>query len=90
MTPCSPCDGVCDKAFLVFELMAYFHCRTRIHLLIRIRIPNPVATLYYAEHVHITDSDSDSNPDSDPKLLLYSFLKWISVFGIRVRVRQCK
>ena len=37
--------------------MAYFHCWTRI----QIRIPNPMATWYYAEHVS-TDSDSDLDP----------------------------
>ena len=36
--------------------MAYFHWRTRIK--IQTRIPNPMATYYYAEHVS-TDSDSD-------------------------------
>ena len=39
--------------------MAYFHCRTRIQ--IRTRIPNPMATWYYAEHVS-SDSDSDLDP----------------------------
>ena len=37
-----------------FELdfiMTYFHCRTRIQIRTQTWIPNPVATLYYAEHV---------------------------------------
>ena len=42
-----------------FSIMAYFHCRTRIQ--IRTRIPNPMATWYYAEHVS-TDSDLDPDP----------------------------
>ena len=40
---------------LDFDLMSYLHCRTRIQVPTRIRIPNPMATLYYAEHVHIAD-----------------------------------
>ena len=32
-------------------LMAHFHCQTRIQ--IRTRIPNPMATGYYAAHVSI-------------------------------------
>ena len=38
-------------------VIAYFHCRTRIQT----RIPNPMATWYYAEHVS-TDLDSDLDP----------------------------
>ena len=30
----------------------HLHCRTRIRVQTWIRIPNPMATLYYAEHVH--------------------------------------
>ena len=41
--------------------MAHFHCRTRIQFQTGIQIPNPMATLYYAEHVS-TDSNSDSDP----------------------------
>ena len=33
--------------------MAYLYCRTQIQVPTQIRIPNQVATLYYAEHVHI-------------------------------------
>ena len=33
--------------------MAYSHCRTRIQVPIRIQIPNPMAILYYMEHVYI-------------------------------------
>ena len=36
-----------------FMVMAYLHCRTRIQVPTRIRIPNPMATLYYAGHIHI-------------------------------------
>ena len=36
------------------SVMAYLHCRTWVQTQqTRIRIPNPMATLYYAEHVHI-------------------------------------
>ena len=43
------------------EVMADLHCRTRIWIQIRIRIPNPVATWYCAETFHI-----GLDPDSDP------------------------
>ena len=33
--------------------MAHLYCRTWIQILTRIRISNPMATLYCAEHVHI-------------------------------------
>ena len=36
--------------------MANLHCRIRIQTLTRIRIPNQMATLYYAEHVHIAQT----------------------------------
>ena len=42
-------------------LMAYFHCRTRIQIQTWTRIPNPMATWYYAEHIS-TDLDSDLDP----------------------------
>ena len=38
-----------------------FHCRNRIKIRSWTRVPNPMATRYYAEHVS-TDSDSDSDP----------------------------
>ena len=37
-------------------VMAYLHCWTRIQVLTLIQIPNPVATLYYAEHVRIAQT----------------------------------
>ena len=33
--------------------MAHLHLRRWTRVRTRIRIPNPMATLYYAEHVHI-------------------------------------
>ena len=41
--------------------LAYFHCRTRIQILTRTRIPNPMAMWYYTENVS-TDLDSDLDP----------------------------
>ena len=41
--------------------MAYFYCRTWIPIQTRTRIPNPMATWYYAEHIS-TNSDSDFDP----------------------------
>ena len=37
-------------------LMACVHCWTRIQVTTRIQIPNPMATLYYAEHVNIVQT----------------------------------
>ena len=37
-------------------LMVHLHCWTRIRVQTWIRIPNPMATLYYAEHVHIVQT----------------------------------
>ena len=37
---------------LKFDLMAYLYC-TRTGIPTGIQIPNPMATLYYAEHVHV-------------------------------------
>ena len=36
--------------------MAYLHCRRRTRLQTLIRIPNPMATLYCAEHVPIAET----------------------------------
>ena len=36
--------------------MAQLHYQTRIQVRTRIRIPNPMATLYCAEHVHIAQT----------------------------------
>ena len=36
--------------------MARLHCRRRTRVQTRIRIPNPMATLYYAEYVHIAQT----------------------------------
>ena len=55
--------------------MAHLHCRKRTRVRTRIRIPNLMATLYYAEHVHIAQTQ-----DSDP----YSLLPYRT--GIQVRV----
>ena len=33
--------------------MAYLHCWTWIQVPTQIQNPNPITTLYYAEHVHI-------------------------------------
>ena len=57
-------SSACKDSKVVLRLiyfMAYFHCRTRIQIRTRTRIPNPMATWYYAEHVS-TDSDSDLDP----------------------------
>ena len=37
-------------------VMANLHCWTWIQVPTPIRIPNPIATLYYAEHVHIAQT----------------------------------
>ena len=61
-------------------LMAPLYWRRRT----RIRIPNPMATLYYAEHAHIADLDLD--PDS-----LFLCRRGIRVrVRTRVHLRQCK
>ena len=39
-----------------FFLLAYLHCRARIQVLTRIRIPNLMYTLYYAKYVHIAQT----------------------------------
>ena len=36
--------------------MTHLHCRRRTRVRTRTRIPNPMATLYYAEHVHIAQT----------------------------------
>ena len=36
--------------------MAYFHWQRRTRVQTRIPILNPMATFYYAEHVHITQT----------------------------------
>ena len=47
-------------------LMAQLHCQTWIRVLIRTRISDLIASLYYAEHVHIAyclflqESESES------------------------------
>ena len=56
--------------------MAHFHCSRRT----RIRVPNPMATLYYAKHVHIAQTQ-----DSD----LYSLFLYKTGIRIRVRTRVC-
>ena len=38
--------------------MAHVHCRRRTRALTWIRIPNPMATLYYAEHVHVAQTQT--------------------------------
>ena len=38
------------------NVMAHLHCRRRIRVPTRIRIPNLMATLYYSEHVHIAQT----------------------------------
>ena len=38
--------------------MAYLHCRTRIWIPTQIQIPNQMATLYYAEHVPIVQTQT--------------------------------
>ena len=44
--------------------MAYFHQRIRTRIRTRIRIPNPIVTLYYAQ-LFSTGSDLDSDPCMD-------------------------
>ena len=44
---------------VIKTLMAHLHCRRRT----RIQIPNPMATLYYAGHVHIAQTQ-DCDPQS--------------------------
>ena len=58
--------------------MAYLYCRTQIRILTQIRIPNQMATLYYAEHFTLhglglrsllsicvgVESESESVPES--------------------------
>ena len=58
--------------------MAYLYCRTQIRILTQIRIPNQMATLYYAEHFTLhglglrsllpvcvgQESESESVPES--------------------------
>ena len=39
-------------------VMAHLHCRRRTQVQTRIRIPNLMATLYYAGHVHIAHSQT--------------------------------
>ena len=41
---------------LVQMEMAYLHWRKRTRVQARIRIPNPMATLYYTEHIHIAQT----------------------------------
>ena len=38
--------------------MAYLHCGTRTQIPTRIQIPNPMAALYYAELVHIAQTQT--------------------------------
>ena len=38
--------------------MANLHCRRRTHVRTWIRIPNQMATLYYAEYVHIAQTQT--------------------------------
>ena len=52
------------------RLLAYLHCRTRIHVQTRIRIQNPIATL----RIFTLDSDSHLYLDWDLQSLLYPFL----------------
>ena len=53
--------GRTGTIFTFVFLLAYFHGWTRIQIDTLTRIPNPIATWYYAEHVS-TDSDSDLDP----------------------------
>ena len=62
--------------------MVYIHCRSQIQVPTRIRIPNPMSTLYYAVHVHVAlDLDLDPYPGLIPQLLLCPFLEQISEPG---------
>ena len=36
--------------------MTHLHCQRRARVWARIQIPNPMATLYYAEYVHIAQT----------------------------------
>ena len=66
------------------------HCRTWNQVPIQIQIPNPMGTLYYAQHC--MDLDLDFYQHSDPQLLLDPFLRLDirTLIGIQVRVRQYK
>ena len=58
--------GICSFSTCI---MAYLHCWTRIRVVTKIRFPNLMATLYYAEHVQIVWSQIHLYPQS----LLYPF-----------------
>ena len=71
-------------------LMAYLHCWTWIQVPTPIRIPNPMATLYYAEHDHIAWTLIQI-PIQSPNTTVPIFRTDICTrIGIPVRVWQCE
>ena len=77
-----PCAGMLPVLYdhVIGSVMAHLHCRRQTRIWTRIQIPNIMATLNYAEHVHIVaqiqtqiptayfcigqESESDSVPES--------------------------
>ena len=41
-----------------YRVMAHLHCQRRTRVRTRIQIPNPLATLYYAEHIHVAQTQT--------------------------------
>ena len=45
-----------ESVYKQMSVLAYLHCQSHTWVQTRIRIANPVAALYYAEHVHIVQT----------------------------------
>ena len=70
--------------------MPYLHCRVRIQVPTQIQIPNPMATLYYAEPVDGLEFRPLSEIDSSIITVAIFRMDIHTRFGIRVRIRQYK